>query len=90
MVYVTSFTLAAVLVSCIITLAVSNGICNKFHFDSCLVGSMLTLAVSNGMYNKFHFGSCSWQLYVNFSCELMCLHFFIQKYSYYVIVICPF
>ena len=67
MVYVTSFTLTAV-----------------------VVGSMLTLAVSNGMYNKFHFGSCSCQLYVNFSCELMCLHFFIQKYSYYVIVICPF
>ena len=67
MVYVTSFTLTAV-----------------------LVGSMLTLAVSNGMYNMFHFGSCSCQLYVNFTCELMCLHFFIQKYSYYVIVICPF
>ena len=67
MVYVTCFTLTAV-----------------------LVGSMFTLAVSNGMYNKFHFGSCSCQLYVNLSCELMCLHFFIQKYSYYVIVICPF
>ena len=51
MVYVTSFTLTAV-----------------------LVGSMLTLALSNGVYNKFHFGSCSCQLYVNFSCELMCLH----------------
>ena len=67
MVYVTSFTLTAV-----------------------LVGSMLTLAVSNGIHNKFHFGSCSCQLYVNLSCELMCLHFFIQKYTYYVIVICPF
>ena len=67
MVYVTSFTLTAV-----------------------LVGSMLTLAVINGIRNKFHFGSCSCQLYVNLSCELMCLHFFIQKYTYYVIVICPF
>ena len=62
----------------------------SFTLTALLVGSMLTLAVSNGMYNKFHFGSCSCQLYVNFSCELMCLHFFIQKYSYYVIVICPF
>ena len=67
MVYVTSFTLTAVLVGSMLTLAVINGICNQFHFDSC---------------------SC--QLYVNLSCEQMCLHFFIKKYTYYVIVICPF
>ena len=62
----------------------------SFTLTAVLVGSMLTLAVSNGKYNKFHFGSCSCQLYVNFSCELMSLHLFFQKYSYYVIVICPF
>ena len=35
MVYVTSFTLTAVRVGSMLTLAVINGICNQFHFDSC-------------------------------------------------------
>ena len=68
MVYITSFTLTAVLVGSMLTLLLVVVYITSFTLTAVLVGSMLTLAVSNGIYNKFHFDSCSCQLYNNLSC----------------------
>ena len=67
----------------------------SFTFPAVVVSSKLPLAVSNGMCNKFHFSSCCCEQYVNSSCELMWLLFYIEKYRCvyfhdYVIVIGPF
>ena len=46
MVYVTSFTFPAVVVSSMLTLAVSNVYVTRFTFPAVVVSSMLTLAMS--------------------------------------------